>query len=198
VTQETYISIDIESDGPAPGLYSMLALGAVAFAVDDSELGSWYATLEPLDGAARHPGTMDWWATQPEAWAEVNRGQRRPLPAICEFAAWCDALPGKLTAVAPPAAFDFGFANWYCWAFAGRNPLGFSCLDIKSYAAGLARHPGYRGLSEERILAMAGLSGQPAPLSHVAVDDARQQGRLFMALRRAALSGCGQLAGGLA
>ena len=28
---EIYVSIDIESDGPVPGLNSMLSLGAVAF-----------------------------------------------------------------------------------------------------------------------------------------------------------------------
>jgi hypothetical protein len=191
---EVFVSIDIESDGPAPVLYSMLALGAVAFAEDDSELGSWYASLEPLPGATRHPDTMDWWKTQPAAWEEVCSNPWPPAEAACDFVTWCDRLPGRLTAVAPPAAFDFGFVNWYCWAFAGRNPLGFSCLDIKSYAAGLARHPGYRGLSEQEIRALAGLDDGAGPLSHVAVADAREQGRLFMALRRAAITR--QLAGG--
>jgi len=194
VTQETYISIDIESDGPAPGLYSMLALGAVAFGGDGTELGSWYAALEPLPGAAQHPDTMAWWATQPAAWEEVCSNRQPPAESTGDFVAWCDRLPGKLTAVAPPAAFDFAFVNWYCHRFPGRNPLGFSCLDIKSYAAGLARHPGYRGLSEKKIRALAGLDGVASPLSHVAVDDAREQGRLFMALRRAALAR--QLTGG--
>lgn len=32
-------SVDIEADGPIPGMYSMLSMGAAAFQMDDSTQG---------------------------------------------------------------------------------------------------------------------------------------------------------------
>lgn len=180
---EVFVSIDIESDGPAPGLNSMLALGAVAFSQGGEELDDWYFTLDPLPDAKPDPDTMAWWATQPEAWAEVNSGRWSPKVAISIFASWCGELPGKPVAVALPAAFDFAFVNYYCHRFAGRNPLGFACLDIRSYANGLSGYPSYYGLPGARVRAMTGTVDTRGLRPHVAVDDAREQGRLFMALR---------------
>jgi hypothetical protein len=202
---EVFVSIDIESDGPAPGLYSMLALGAAAFLPRSDgdgtaweEAGTWYATLFRLEGAQQHPDTMAWWKTQPDAWAEVHRGRRSPELAIPEFAAWCEQLPGKPVAMAWPVAFDFAFPNYYCHRFAGRNPLGFGGGDIRSYANGLARHPAYYGISEEEVRAMSGPVETAGLRDHVAVDDAIGQGRLFMGLRRAAiLAGRSKETGGL-
>jgi hypothetical protein len=163
---EVIVSIDIESDGPAPGLNSMLALGAAAFSQDDTELDCWYYTLDPLPGASRNPETMAWWKTQPEAWAEVTSSTWNPVIAVPLFARWCESLPGKAAAVAWPAAFDFAFVNYYLHRFNGSNPLGFSCLDIGSYARGL------------------GMPVMHGDLAHNALGDARKQGQSFLALRR--------------
>lgn len=181
---ETIVSIDIETDGPAPGLNSMLALGAVAYDEEDNELDTWYFTFDPLPGASQDPDIMKWWATQPEAWAEVTSSRWMPRDAIPLFAVWCEQLPGKPIAVAWPDAFDFGFVNYYCHRFAGRNPLGFAACDIRSYANGLAGYPSYYGLAEAKIRAMAGPIDTAGLRPHVALDDAIEQGRLFLALRR--------------
>jgi hypothetical protein len=185
---EIFVSIDIETDGPAPGLNSMLALGAAAFAEDETELGTWYATLRPLAEARQNPETMAWWQTQLAAWTEVTRNRQLAPDAIPHFASWCEALPGKPVAVGWPIAFDFAYVNYYCHLFADRNPLGFSGLDIRSYANGLDRYPSAYGLSEAELRAMAGEIDTFGLRPHVAVDDAIEQGRLFMALRRYALS----------
>jgi 3' exoribonuclease, RNase T-like len=181
---EIIVSIDIETDGPAPGVNSMLALGAAAFGEDDEQIGQWYATLFPEPGAWSDSDTMAWWDTQPEAWAEVQRNRRPADVALPEFARWCEALPGKPVAVAWPAAFDFAFVNYYCHRFCRANPLGFACLDIRSYANGLAGYQSYYGLSEAKIRVMAGEIDTAGLRPHVAVDDAIEQGRLFLALRR--------------
>src|SRR5215469_16303156 len=107
---EIYISIDIETDGPCPGQNSMLALGAAAFRDDPHDtIGRFYATLKPLSGAFQDTGTMEWWTTQPEAWAEVNSNQEDPAVALKNFVAWCDQLAqefgAKLIAVGWPIAF---------------------------------------------------------------------------------------------
>lgn len=181
---EIYVSIDIETDGPAPGVNSMLALGAAAFHSDGRELGTWYGKLLPLPGACQDPKTMEWWGTQPEAWKEVQRLPSTPQAATREFVTWCDRLAetGKLIAVAWPAAFDFAFVNYYCHRFAARNPLGIACLDIRSYANGLFAHDAYYGTPKERVASVVG-EKRPGLRPHVAVDDAIEQGLLFMALR---------------
>lgn len=191
---EVFVSIDIETDGPVPGVNSMLALGAAAFLPrsDDGTAwemtGTWYSTLLRLPEGMSNPDTMVWWDTQPAALAEVMSNRRLARDAIPEFRLWCKSLPGKPVAVAWPAAFDFAFVNYYCHRFAEGNPLGFACLDIRSYANGLAGYPSYYGLPEDEIRKMAGEIDTTGLCPHVAVDDAIEQGRLFMALRRCALS----------
>ena len=150
------------------------------------------ATLSPVAGSHQDPDTMAWWQTQPDAYAEVLSNCQRPDKALPEFDRWCKSLPGKPVAVAWPAAFDFAFVNYYCHRFAGRNPAGFACLDIRSYANGLARHPDYYGLRERQVRDLAGEVDKAGLREHVAVDDAIEQGRLFMALRRFAAQGAGR------
>jgi hypothetical protein len=183
---ETYISLDIETNGPCPGLYSMLSLGAIALTPGqpEAEVPRWYQTLEPLHGAELgHPDTMAWWKTQPDAWAEVTTNQQDPDIAAEDFANWVEALPGKPRAVAWPAAFDFAFVNYYLHRFAGRNPLGIACIDIRSYANGLIGQPGYYNLPDrDGLLAVTGPIDTSDLRDHVALDDAIGQGRLFMAL----------------
>jgi DNA polymerase III alpha subunit (gram-positive type) len=181
---EVYVSIDIETDGPAPGLNSMLALGAAAF-VKGEQWSTFYAKLNPLQGASPNPDTATWWDQNPEAKREVEIDRIPADVAMREFAVWVDELPGKQrdkVAVAWPAAYDFAFVNWYAHRFVGRNPLGFACVDIRSYANGLARQPSYYGLKEEAVNALAGEIDKTGLRDHVAVDDAIGQGRLFVAL----------------
>jgi DNA polymerase III alpha subunit (gram-positive type) len=190
---EIYVSIDIETDGPAPGTNSMLSLGAVAYDSAGTQIGTWYKKIEPLPGASRNQGTMIWWQGFPDAWKEANSDQRSPYKAMNDFAEWCESLAteGKLVPVAWPAAFDFGFVNYYLWHFAKRNPLGFACLDMRSYANGLYRASSYYGTrGAVRDIIPEGDLYQLYDIKlddlqqHRAIDDAIRQGRLFMAMLR--------------
>lgn len=183
---ELYVSLDIETDGPVPGMNSMLALGASAFTKDGTPRGLWYHTFYPLLDAAPNPATMEWWKTQPEAWAEVERDRRWPHKMMPNFVEWLDSLKHKdsekLVAAAWPAAFDFSFVNYYCHRFVGRNPLGFACLDIRSLAQGLTYSRGYYDLRENQIKELQGQVDNTDLRPHVALDDAIGQGRLLVAL----------------
>ena len=180
---ELYVSLDIETDGPAPGLNNMLALGAAVFSRDGKPGPTWYSTLEPCVGAAAHPETAAWWQTQPEAWAEVCKDRRHPDEALPDFVAWLEGLGAKkLVAAAWPAAFDFAFVNYYCHRFVGRNPLGFACLDLRSLAQGLTYSRGYYDLRENQMRQLQGQVDRTGLREHVAVDDAIEQGRLLVAL----------------
>jgi DNA polymerase III epsilon subunit-like protein len=175
-----YISLDIEADGPVPGLYSMISLGAVAFQ-NGQEVAEFYKTMDPLPDATQHPDTMKFWARFPEAWEEVNTNTVNPGFAMLAFHNWLSDLRnsrgGGLTAVGYPAAFDYMFVNWYMVNFLNQNIMGFSALDIKSYAAGLLRRRYRKTVKHE--MPEEWFEGLPEH-THIAIDDAREQGMLFM------------------
>lgn len=140
---QIFIVIDIESDGPTPRLYSMLSLGAVA-STENSEVGRFYRTIKPIDGASRHPSNMRWWGTQPEAWKEVNANPRPADEVMKEFSEWVNNFGKQPIFVAYPIAFDYTFVSWYLWNFTGENPfLGEDkypmTIDIASLVSGKYR-----------------------------------------------------------
>ena len=104
--REVYVSVDIEADGPIPGPHSMLSLGAAAFTIDWADpprpamVGSWTGNLETLEGASGDPQTMQWWASQPEAWAACRTELQPVAPAMAAFRAWLESLPGRPVFVA--------------------------------------------------------------------------------------------------
>lgn len=172
---EIYISTDIEADGPIPGPHSMLSIGAVAFDESGSELGSFSANLETLEGASPDPDTMAWWAQHPEAWKRCRENLRRPAEAMQSFVSWVATLDGQPVFVAYPAGFDFTFVYWYSIRFLGESPFSFSALDIKSFFMAL-RGIDFRD-STKRNMPLAWFVSEH---SHVAEEDAREQGILFI------------------
>ena len=165
-----FVSIDVETDGPIPGPHSMLQLGAVAFtfASGDTPIGSFSANLRTLCAAQPDPRTMAWWFKDPvnaRVYAATRVDTQRPRVALGRFAAWVASLPGTPVCVAYPAGFDFMFLQWYLIRFRGESPFARPCLDVRSYASALLDLP-------------------PPAHTHVATDDAREQGMLFMRMLR--------------
>src|SRR6185436_7536522 len=110
---EIYVSTDVESDGPIPGPHSMLSFGSAAYAPDKTLIGTFSANLTLLEGAAGDPKTMEWWGTQPEAWAACRANTEDPAVVMPRYVAWVKGLPGRPVFVAYPAGFDFLFVYWY-------------------------------------------------------------------------------------
>jgi hypothetical protein len=172
---EIYVSTDIEADGPIPGPHSMLSFGSAAFRADKSLLGTFTANLVTLPGATGEPKAMEWWQSQPEAWAACRREPGEPAEVMPEYVRWLKALPGKPVFVAYPAAYDFLFVYWYLMRFAGESPFSHSALDIKTYAMALLGSE-YREAVKKN---MPRAWFDPLPHTHVALDDAIGQGALF-------------------
>jgi len=173
--REIYVSTDVETDGPVAGKHSMLSLGSAAFDADKQLLGTFSANLETLPDALPDAKTAAWWATQPLAWAACRRNTEAPPQVMKRYLTWLKSLGGKPVFVAYPSAFDFPFVYWYLMEFAGENPFGYSAIDIKTYAMALLRKP-YRASGKN---AMPAQWFDPAPHTHIALDDAIEQGRLF-------------------
>jgi DNA polymerase III alpha subunit (gram-positive type) len=181
-TTEVFVSVDVETDGPLPGPNSMLSFGAAAFSEDEGPVGTFEANLHTLPEASANPDTARWWLTQPEAWAACRRDPRDPVEAMKAFVSWVKALPGKPVFVAYPAGFDFLFMYTYMLRFAGESPFSFSALDIKSYASAVLGLP-----FRETVKKNMPKGWFPKHKhNHIALDDATEQGLLFLAIRREA------------
>lgn len=178
---EIYFSTDIETDGPIPGPNSMLSFGCVALDEGGKELGAFSRNLELLPGAQGAPDTMTWWS-QPEQQAAWEACRKDPVPperAMRDYVAWVEGFRSRPVFVAYPAGFDFLFVYWYLVAFTGSSPFSFSALDIKSFAMAIT------GLSyrqcTKRNWPRRWMSAKGSH-THVALDDAREQGAMFMAM----------------
>ena len=173
--EEIYVSTDVEADGPIPGPHSMLSFASAAYTADKRLIATFSANLEMLEGASAHPVQAAWWATQPDAWAACRKDLQDPAAALVAYVEWVEALPGKPVFVAMPAGFDFTFMFWYMMRFAGRCPFSWSALDIKTLAFAMTGLP-YRKCIKPRFPKHW---FDDHPHTHVALDDAIEQGALF-------------------
>ena len=183
--QEVYVSTDVETDGPVPGLYSMLSIGSAAYLGDKTLIGTFSANLETLPGADGHPRTMEWWRTQPEAWEACRQNIQPPEAAMRNYLAWLKTLPGKPVFVAYPAAFDYMFVCWYLNRFTGENPFGWQALDIKTYAMAMLK----KEFLDTYKRNMPSRWFDDLPHTHLALEDAIEQGALFCNMLREHLGG---------
>jgi DNA polymerase III epsilon subunit-like protein len=171
---EAFVSVDVETAGPNPSQYSLLAIGACL--VSDPAHG-FYVELQPVNANAI-----------PEAMAihELSLGElaARGLPpadALARFEQWlASEIPSDQEPifVAFNAPFDWMFVADYFHRFLGRNPFGHSALDVKSYYMGLSGV--HWSETSMRYLAPRYLKNQP--LSHHALRDAQDQAELFKQL----------------
>lgn len=164
----TWIMVDVETDGPCPGLFSMVSLGAVVVEPrcskcddcgrvwdngdkwpcgcqsPDAKLPEWrsfYARFRPLDGA-------QW---QPEALAVCGHLREEclefpdPESEMKLFDAWLNevrvghAKETRVQFISDNNGFDWQFVNYYFWKFLGRNPFGHSSTNLGSLYKGLEK-----------------------------------------------------------
>jgi hypothetical protein len=128
-----HVMVDVETDGPIPGDYSMICLGAI---VVEPELSrTFYGQLRPI--SERY---------DPEALAisgfsrEETMGFDLPQETMWKFAAWLDCLDTEQPIfIADNNGFDWGFVNWYFHHFLERNPFGHSSQNLGSLYKGIVK-----------------------------------------------------------
>jgi hypothetical protein len=180
MSDEIYVSTDIEADGPIPGPNSMLSFGSAAFTSNGTRVGTFSRNLETIVGATADPETSAWWKTQPEAWAACRTDLVAPEQAMPDYVKWLKDLPGKPVFVGYPAGYDFLFIYWYLIRFAGESPFSFSALDIKTFAMCMLQ-VNFREAAK-KTMPKRWFGNQPH--THVALDDAIGQGELFINMLR--------------
>jgi hypothetical protein len=140
---ETYVSTDVETDGPIPGPHSMLSIGSAAFNAGGKLLVTFSANLVTLPGGSPHPKNLEFWQKNPQAWEVCRRDPQPPEIVMPRYAAWLKSLPGSPVFVGYPVAFDFMFVYWYLMRFAGECPLHHNGIDVRTYAMAMLKR-GYR------------------------------------------------------
>jgi DNA polymerase III alpha subunit (gram-positive type) len=177
MTKEIYFSIDMESDGPCPGLNSMLSLAAVAVRENGEVLGTWTANLATLPEASSSASAMQFWSRFPKAYEATRQLVQEPADAMIDFVNWVDSWQGVPVAVAFPAGFDFTWVYYYTHRFVGRCPFSHSAVDMKTlawcYMGGNYRHATKRNWPRRWF-------NHQLPHTHVALDDAQEQAQTFL------------------
>jgi hypothetical protein len=173
---EIYVSTDIEADGPIPGPHSMLSLASAAYLADRTVVSTFTVNLDTLPGATPDPVTTKWWEQFPDAWAACRQDTRAPEAAMRDYVAWLNQLPGRPVFLGWPASWDFMWVYWYLVRFTRERPFRENALDVRSYAMGMRK-------TEFRLTSRTYLPKRwfDANLrhTHVALDDALEQGALF-------------------
>ena len=174
VRPECLISVDVETAGSIPALYSMLSIGACL--VDDPD-EAFYVELTPEHDAVL-PGALE---VSGLSMQQLAVDGTPPTIAMQQFADWIESVTPEGAVpvfVGFNAVFDWMFVADYFARHLGRNPFGHSAVDIKSYYMGKTGSTWSR--TSLKHLSPRYLSG--APLSHNALGDARDQAALFRAI----------------
>lgn len=125
------ISIDVESDGPIPGDYSMISFGAVV--VDGTFDKTFYGKLRPIS---------EQWIPAALAVSGFSREDvlqfDSPGVVMANFDEWLSNNSRKKPFFfSDNNGFDWQFINWYFHHFLGNNPFGYSSSNIGSLYKGL-------------------------------------------------------------
>jgi DNA polymerase III alpha subunit (gram-positive type) len=176
---EVYVSTDIETDGPIPGPNSMLSFASVAYDEAGKTISMFTANLNTLPGASKDPETMAFWAANPKAWQATRFCLEEPQQAMERYSKWLLNLPGIPVFVGFPVTFDFMFVYWYLIKFTRGSPFSFSGLDIKTLAMAKLKRP-FRECTKRRMPKK--WFAECGPHTHVATEDAMEQGRLFFSI----------------
>lgn len=131
----SYFVVDVESDGPCPGLYSMISFGAVLVRDDLTNPKTFYGELKPIS---------DKWIPEALAVSGFNRDQVMlfddPNIIMEDFAEWIkENSAGRPIFISDNNGFDWQFINYYFHAFYGSNPFGFSSRRLSDLYCGIQK-----------------------------------------------------------
>jgi hypothetical protein len=130
----SWFSVDVEADGPIPGDYSMIAIGACM--VSDPSV-NFLGYLAPISNL---------WVPDALAVSGFTREETmefpQPADTMDKFYWWIKEVnegPNPIFA-ADNNGFDWSFVNWYMHHFLKGNLFGFSSRNINDIYHGLTKN----------------------------------------------------------
>lgn len=162
-----YVMVDVESDGPIPGDYSMISFGAVI--VEPQLNRTFYGQLQPIS---------DKYVPEALAVSGFDRATTltfaEPTVVMTAFRDWLKThCPGRCLFVSDNNGFDWQFINWYFHHFVGTNPFGYSSINLGSL---------YKGLARDMFVNFKHL--RKTKHTHHPVDDARGNAEALLAMQQ--------------
>ena len=162
--------VDVEADGPIPGDFSMVCLGAVV--VEPALERTFYGQLRPISERF-DPAALEVSGFSREQCLAFDD----PTEVMTRFADWiADVSPKRAMFISDNNGFDWGFVNWYFHHFLGRNPFGFSSMNLGSLYKGMVKNTfkSFKHLRKTRH-------------THNPVDDAMGNAEALLAMRERGL-----------
>jgi hypothetical protein len=163
----SYIVVDVESDGPIPGDYSMISFGAVL--VDENPERTFYAKLKPIS---------DKYDPESLAISGFSREQTLefddPAEIMLAFEEWIKTnSKGRPVFISDNNGFDWMFICWYFHHFIKRNPFGFSSRRLSDLYCGLVKDTFAQWKHLRKTVA-----------THNPVDDARGNAEVLLHMKK--------------
>jgi hypothetical protein len=126
----SYIVVDVESDGPIQGIYSMVCFGAVV--VEPSLSKTFYGQTKPISNI---------WVPEALAISGFSREEHLtfddPKKVMTEFKIWIEGnSKGKPILISDNNQYDSSWINWYFYTYLGSNPFGYSSRRITDLWSG--------------------------------------------------------------
>lgn len=175
VEHDCFISVDIETSGPIPGVCSLLSIGAC---IIERPTERFYIEVRPLN---LHYDPEALAVTGFNLQTQIERGIE-PKEAMKQFSHWVTSVTdatNKPIFVGFNAAFDWSFINYYFHVYLGDNPFGFAALDIKALYMG-ATGCRWQETKSSRIDTHFNIKNHGC---HNALDDALYQAEMFVKIR---------------
>lgn len=153
--------VDVEADGPVPGLYSMTELGVIRFDYGNLENApTFYAKLRPLPGASYNQSALDVTHSTREGTLQYPPYEE----GMVAFAKWVAEhnRGSRPLFMSDNNGFDFAYVNYYFHLVKVENPFGWSSRNLADLYKGLTKdvRANFRHLRRTRH-------------THHPVDDAR-------------------------
>jgi hypothetical protein len=126
--------VDIEADGPIPGDYSMICIGAVAITEDLSK--TFYGTLKPISDNYHSEALQVTGFTREQTFQFDE-----PIQTMIRFETWINEnTNGSPVFISDNNGFDWMFVCWYFHHFLQRNPFGYSSMNLGCLYKGIVRN----------------------------------------------------------
>ena len=128
------IVVDVESDGPIPGDYSMISFGAII--VEEKLERTFYGKLKPIS---------ENWVQDALKVSGLSREETLqfddPKSVMENFNSWIkENAKSRALFFSDNNGFDWQFINWYFIHFIGKNPFGFSSTNLGSLYKGMVKN----------------------------------------------------------